>query len=419
MRRPSAHPLRLAGGVLASVALFGCDGAMTVPQPEAVDQSTLNVTSQLNTVSVAIHRAYSGDPARMGDTISLNDAWVYVEILDPLQYRPGATRSGAQPFQSPNQVRIGASWETGVPAESFALLDINNDGKQDFRGRWSRQALQNAGLLPAGNTTLNVWGNDNGQRYNGQRSVFVIGGGIVACAFDNGGIVTHPGAGAGGADVSMASPDPQNLAGSNARLNPTTGGPEFRIADDFTVTAAAGCVLSEVVTHGYQTGGVPTWTAANINIRSGSTAGPIVATATTNSWAWTGVYRVFNGLGNLQNTQRPVYRIVFSFTDVTLPPGTYWIDWQIVGGASGWAPYVMLPPDPPGGANPITVFQNGQQLAAAGWQPLIEAPGAETPFLIRGPGAAPLRNHGRPVISSRTTEQPASDSGRQHDRAGN
>jgi hypothetical protein len=348
-------------------------------------------------IEVDIDNAYSGDPPQAAGIINLADTWVYVEILDIFQYPMHARVS---PFRSASDVRIGGSWETGVPAESFALPDINNDGNRDFRGRWSLAALQNAGLLPLGPTTLVVWGRDpnTGQDYRGEIGVTVVGNGMPpACTHDNGGFVTHPGGGTGpiaGADVSMSSPAPHNTAGSNVLLS--GAGPHFRIADDFAA-GPQGCVLSEVITHGYRTGGAPNWTSANINIRAGSVTGDIVASATTTTWTFTGVYRTFNTV--LNNADRPVYRLHFSFPDVTLAPGTYWIDWQVVGGTSAWANYVMGMPNPPGAFNPPTVFENGQQMfnAAGQWQPTLDPPGAEIPFLVRGPGAPPLTTHGFPA----------------------
>jgi hypothetical protein len=196
----------------------------------------------------------------------------------------------------------------------------------------------------------------------------------------------------------MASPPPYNAAGSNVRHFPP--GMHFRIADDFVVEDA--CVLSEIITHGYETNApTPVWTQANMNLRSESVTGPIVATSTTTSWEWTGVYRVFNGLGNLGNTQRPVHRLTFRFDNVELEPGTYWLDWQAEGGTSGWSNYRMEPdPVTPGGINTITVFDNGQQMTVGGvWQPILDDPGAETPFLVRGPGAASLPSFGTPAVS--------------------
>jgi hypothetical protein len=352
-------------------------------------------------INVDIDAVYSGPPNRTPNQINLDDQWVYVEILDVEQYlgRP-ASASDVRMSTEPG-VPSSMSWETGVPAQSFTVLDINGDGDMDIRLRWSTQALVNAGVLEPNTARVVVWGRDPGdnQLYRGLASVTIIGAPPPpppACSVNNGGIVTHPNGGTGaiaGQNVSMAAvnPDGTSTAGSNVRHVPPD--PHFRVADDFTV-GAGGCVMNQVVTHAYRTGGAPNWTGANINIRSGSVTGPVVATATTTSWAFTGIYRTFNGV--LNNADRPVYRVVFDFANTTLPAGTYWLDWQVTDGTSGWAPYVMQP-DPQGGSNTSTVYDNGRHLTTDGWVPLLNPPGAETPFLVRGPGAPPLSAHGEPA----------------------
>jgi hypothetical protein len=129
-------------------------------------------------IQVEIRRAYSGDPPRAPGTINLQDEWVYVEILDPLQYRPN--RAGAVPFQSPGDVRIGPSFAQGTPAESYELVDLNNDGNLDIRLRWSLQQLVNNGHLSAQTTQLRVNGvdPDDGQRYFGTVQVRVVLGDV-------------------------------------------------------------------------------------------------------------------------------------------------------------------------------------------------------------------------------------------------
>jgi hypothetical protein len=217
--------------------------------------------------------------------------------------------------------------------------------------------------------------------------------GTPACSWDNGGFVTHPGAGANGANVSMADPV-YNIGGSNVRwISPD---PHFRIADDFVLDAR--CTLSEIIVFGYESDvTAPNWTGATINLRSGSVTGVVVATANSTTREWSGVYRVFNGLQNLGSTARPVHQISFAFSDIELEPGTYWIDWQVQGGLTGWAPYVTRPdPNTVGGTNTATVFGNGLQLIPTGWNPTLSPPGAEVPFLVRGPGAAVLAAHRLP-----------------------
>jgi hypothetical protein len=360
-------------------------------------------------IPVDIDNVYSGNPPQDPGIISLEDEWVFVEILDIEQYIPR--------MASASDVRLGDDYEDATPAADFQILDINQDGNRDIRVWFVLDDLVNDGNLTANTTQVVVWGNDaeNDDMYRGTFDVRVIEGeppnGVL---WNNGGMITHPGAGAGGADVSMASTiDGTSTAGSNALLQP--GGPFFRIGDDFTVPAG-GWTVGSVHVHGYQTGGPPTWTGANLNIRSGSVDGPIVATATTTDWVWTGIYRVFNGAANLGNTQRPVYRIDFDFGTLDLDPGTYWIDWQVSGGPSGWAPYVMEP-DPAGGINTTTVLDNGQQMfnAAGDWQPLLVAPGAETPFLVLAPGASPPSPTGGSPMVGRGWQGPAGYSGRVND----
>jgi hypothetical protein len=367
------------------------------------------------TIDVDIHRIYSGDPPRMGDTINLGDQWVYVEILGPLQYRPSGNR-GVQPFQSANDVRIGASWETGVSAESYQLLDINNDGRLDFRGRWSRQALQDAGRLPVGTPTLRVWGDDNGQRYRGERQVVVQLAGQVL--YDSGPWITHPGQGAGGADVHMAA---TNFLASNVRQ--IGAGPHFRIADRFTVPAG-GWNISTIVTRALiNDGPAPNWNFYSANIWNGvpdAGGSSIVASTSSGSFGWSGAYAVFQG-EPLGGTNFPVYNAFWNTAGLTLPAGTYWIDWQLDGSAA-WAIYTTAP-NPANPNQPILVPGVGRQLITTGWQDLLQGePGVPftpgTPFLIIGTSAAGgtarptfvLPDAGAPLTRSRPgTPAPSSE----------
>ena len=215
--------------------------------------------------------------------------------------------------------------------------------------------------------------------------------------YNNGGMVTHPGAGAGGLNVSMASPAPYNTAGSNVRQASALD-PGFRVADDFTIGSGS-WFIDSITVHAYQTGAaIPTWTGANMNIwsgRPGDGGSVLLGTFTAPTIAQTNIYRVFNGAINLGNTDRRINALTFNLGGMQLNAGTYWIDWQVVGGVSGWAPYVMLP-DPQGGANTITVLGNGRQMTNLGvWQDLLSPEAAvETPFIITGviptPGAAAL-----------------------------
>jgi hypothetical protein len=357
------------------------------------------------TIDVNLHRIYSGNPPRMGDTINLGDQWVYVEILDPLQYRPGPNRSNVQPFQSANQVRIGPSWETGVPAESFQLLDINNDGKLDFRGRWSRQALQDAGRLPVGTPTLRVWGDDNGQRYRGERQVTVVLAGQVL--YDSGPWITHPGAGAGGANVHMAA---TNFLASNARR--IGAGPHFRIADRFTVPAGGWNITTIITRALINDGPQPNWNFYSANVWNGRPGDPgstILGSVSAGSFQWSGAYAVFLG-EPLTGTNFPIFNAFWPTPGLTLPAGTYWLDWQLDGSAA-WAIYTTAP-NPQNPNQPILVPGVGRHLTTTGWQNLLEGePGVPvqpgTPFVIVGTPATAGAGGGPAFEMPSVTGQPA------------
>lgn len=210
--------------------------------------------------------------------------------------------------------------------------------------------------------------------------------GLANVLWDNGGVVTHPGAGASGWDVSMASVG--GSAGANARQQTT--GDHFRIADDFVVSGT--WLIESISVMGYETNAAtPAWTGGSLRIWDGSPAdasSSVVATFTNPTVTNAQIYRVFNGAANLSNTARPIHNITFDLNDLQLSGGTYWLDWNVEGGASGWAPPVMEanPGDPNA---PVTVAGNALQLASTGWQAFGED--HETPFIIRGvpaPGAA-------------------------------
>lgn len=217
---------------------------------------------------------------------------------------------------------------------------------------------------------------------------------IAASAFavelyNNGPFVTHPGQGAGGADVSMASSNP-NFAGLNMRFLGGTNPPElFTIADDFAVSDAAGWFVDQITMFGYETNAnPPAWTVARLWIYDNApdAGGTIIHSYTSNTWQFSGVYRVFNGAGNLQNTQRPIYKILFNTTGLQLNQGTYWLALQVEGGASGWANMVM-DINPNDANNPITRAGNARQYTANGWvSAVVGSPGVnvEFPFIIEG-----------------------------------
>lgn len=217
----------------------------------------------------------------------------------------------------------------------------------------------------------------------------LAGSSMAAILWDNGPMVTHPGQGAAGADVSMADPI-YNIAGNNMRFF----GPDpnlFTIADNFTV-GGPGWIVNTFRAFGYETNAVtPGWTGATLNILNGMPGvGSSVGTFSSFTLAYSNINRVFNGAGNLTNTQRRIHSLTFNLGSLNLSPGTYWFTLQVTGGASGWYPHVMAP-DPSGGTNTTTV--NGDAMIFGTnnvWQPIVlTATGQpdktpDLPFIVEG-----------------------------------
>jgi hypothetical protein len=177
-------------------------------------------------------------------------------------------------------------------------------------------------------------------------------------------IVTNPGAGFNGSDVSQASATVTS-AGQTATSN-------FRLAQSFTISDAGLWAIDKVSVMGYMTStyGFPPaspFTGISVNIwdNAPGLAGSNILGSSTNllSTNWTGVYRTANGV--LNNAQRPVMNIAanFSGSGLTLAPGTYWADYQLTGlsptgGTTAFTPFLMTT----SGGNPVTVNGNARQF---------------------------------------------------------
>lgn len=224
--------------------------------------------------------------------------------------------------------------------------------------------------------------------------------------WDNGPMVTHAGAGAGGADVSMASAVP-NTTGSNVTS-------ALWRADDFTV-GGPGWNVSSVVMFGYDTNfASPRWSSASISIYADAPDGTLMATSAA-TWELAGINRVFNGAGNLSNTARQINQITADFGSLQLDAGNYWVVLSIthsVAGTNSWTPYVM-DIDPANPDNPITRIGNSRVTTNSGatWGPGNVTTGdwnqsPEIPFLVMGsvvpaPGALAVLGLGGLVAGRR------------------
>ncbi|AVQ74444.1 PEP-CTERM sorting domain-containing protein [Microcystis sp. MC19] len=199
-------------------------------------------------------------------------------------------------------------------------------------------------------------------------------------------IVTNPGAGFNGSDVSQAS------------ATVDAGGVTVtRVAQSFTISNAGLWAIDKVSVMGYMvsTYGFPPaspFTGISVNIwdNAPGLAGSNILGSSTNllSTNWTGVYRTFNGV--LDNARRPVMNIAanFSGSGLTLAPGTYWADYQLTGlsptgGTTAFTPFLMTT----SGGNPVTVNGNARQLDSGSWITLAlgnPAQGVSFPLTVTG-----------------------------------
>ena len=205
--------------------------------------------------------------------------------------------------------------------------------------------------------------------------------------FDNGPLVNSVGTGAGGADESV-------LENTSLGLSTLGFGHQFAngnwIADDFTITDAAGWNITSFVFYAYQTGSTTTSTisAVHFTIYDGvpGDAGTSVVwgDATTDrltSTSFSNIYRVSETSGGATN--RPIMENTCD-ASFHLDAGTYWVAWQADGILSSgpWAPPITIT----GQASTGNGMQSTDNLAT--WGPANNnggsGPQQGIPFIING-----------------------------------
>jgi len=225
-----------------------------------------------------------------------------------------------------------------------------------------------------------------------------VGAGVLL--WDNGPLITTPGGGFGGADVSEL----QTFIGGNLLGYGHQVSAGNRIADDFTV-GAGGWHIDTITFYAYQTsGGIPsTITSVNLNIwdgRPGDGGELLVGTGTMASTAWSGIYRATDAdpLGSARAIMAQVVTV-----NLDIGPGTYWLDWQTDGSPAFSGPW----------APPVTFVDMGgsgnarQFVPASGWGDVIDIRAGwqdDFPFHINGvpgPGGLMLLAVGGLVASRR------------------
>ena len=203
--------------------------------------------------------------------------------------------------------------------------------------------------------------------------------------YDNGPLVNSPGTGPGGADESI-------LQNSTLGMGTLGFGNQFlsnnHMADDFTITDPAGWTIDSLIFFAYQTGSTTTSTITGLyyQIWNGPPDDPmsmiVFGDLTTNRLIHTEFSNIYRISQTTPGTTRPIMKNTAS-CGVTLPPGTYWLDWLTDGSLSSgpWAPPITI--------NGQTITGNALQYvgSSATWNPANDS-GTLTqqgmPFLIYG-----------------------------------
>jgi Calx-beta domain len=196
-----------------------------------------------------------------------------------------------------------------------------------------------------------------------------------ALLYDNGSLITHPGVCSAGASASRL----QSALGLNIFGFTASTATAFRIADNFTVPPGGGWNISELVLFGYQTGSTttPTFNNARVQIWNGPpNAGGVVVfgDTTTNrfaSAAFSNIYRDLDTAPCPAAQTRPIMA-VRATVNTTLPPGNYWVDFQL-GGTLASGPFI--PPTSILGQTdgcPGAALCNALQFDGATWNPLTD-----------------------------------------------
>lgn len=199
--------------------------------------------------------------------------------------------------------------------------------------------------------------------------------------YNNADMVTHPGAGHNGYDVS-ALYGGQNTWGWNVNRDS-----KFWIADDFTINTQSN--ITEMEFYCYQTGSTTTSSITAIYLciydsqPLDSTAVPIWGSEDTNLLTytgWTGIYRTTAAA--LTDSTRPIMKMK-ALINTVLPAGTYWVKVAVSGSiASG--PWL----NPRAITSELSTGNAMQYVPSTGlWQALVDGVSLEqmgVPFIVRG-----------------------------------
>lgn len=307
----------------------------------------------------------TGPNVAFGDPLTATIGWnePAFEIGD---YWYGDFTLGTNPGAPGNIARINADFEVnGIPV-------IDTDATSYATSQASGGAITYTfAISNIGTANLNWTINEDNNSF-----AKTVQGGLL---YDNGPLITAVGGGAGGADESTITTGLTAFGLSHSVAANT------RVADQFTVTDAAGWTINSFTFYGYQTNSATspsTFTGVNYNIWDGPPSdanSSIIYTSAPNALVdsvWSNIYRVA-AAGN-GNTQRPIMTNTAS-GGFYLPQGTYWVDWQSDGSlASGpWAPPITIVGQ--------TTTGDGEQFNAGAWGPALDSTFPQGfPFQVHG-----------------------------------
>ncbi len=167
-------------------------------------------------------------------------------------------------------------------------------------------------------------------------------GDVVAAdvLYDNGPVITNPGGGFDGADLSIV----------QYSIGLLLNGFDGRIADEFTVSNPKGWTIDTIAFYAYQPGSTTNSTITAVNLRIWD--GPPAAAGSTVVWGdtttnvlqstvWSGAYRAPET--SPLSTFRPLMTNVVA-VGTELAQGTYWLDWGTEGSLDSgtWAPPITV-----------------------------------------------------------------------------
>jgi hypothetical protein len=199
--------------------------------------------------------------------------------------------------------------------------------------------------------------------------------------YDNGPYVTHPNGGPNGTHASILQNSTLGMTILGFGIN-AAATPAVRVADDFTITDPDGWRIDSITVNGYVTNAdttvPPGPTGINVRIWDGIPESPgsnvVFGDTTTNrllSTYWNREVRISQTTVNIARA----LKITTGSIGVTLPPGTYWVEWGVTG--LSFAPPVTITGD--------TVTGNARQRGSAGWVNLLDGTKPQgMPFLLHG-----------------------------------